>query len=248
MRRPAALAVAVALLAGGCATESGGGHRVTVFAAASLADVLETVEPGARFNFAGSDELATQLREGARADVYAAADAGLALALHREGLLERPRRLCSNRVVVVVPRGNPARVRALADLARPGVKIVIGDRGVPAGDYARAALARAPGGDAVLANVVSEEQDVKGVVGKVALGEADAGFAYRTDVGAAGSAVAEAAGVGVLARAEYAIAVVRDGERARASAFLRRVFAPHGRRAFRRAGFVTSPGDGRPLS
>ncbi len=232
--------VVLAALAG-C---GGGGDELTVFAASSLTDVFEQVDPAARFNFAGSDDLATQIREGAEADVYASADVEHALALYGEGLIERPRLLVSNHVVVIVPRSNPAGIRSLADLARKGVKVVIAAPGVPVGDYARTVLAATPHGKAILENVVSEEEDVKGVVSKVMLGEADGGFAYRTDIGAARDVVEVG---GALARAEYAIAVVKEGDRDAAERFLERVFGEDGRRAFLRAGFVTSTSDGRPV-
>ena len=233
--------VVLAALAG-C---GGGGDELTVFAASSLTDVFEQVDPAARFNFAGSDDLATQIREGAEADVYASADVDHALALYGEGLIERPRLLVSNHVVVIVPRSNPAGISSLADLARDGVKVVIAAPGVPVGDYARTALAHTPDGKAILENVVSEEEDVKGVVSKITLGEADGGFAYRTDIEAAGEDVVEVGGA--LARAEYAIALVKEGDRDAAERFLERVFSEDGRRAFLRAGFVTSTSDGRPV-
>ena len=244
MRSRCAVLALLALTA--CGGGGAGGGGPTVFAAASLTEVLEELAPNARFNFGGSDELATQLREGADADVYASADAEHALDLYREGIVEQPRLLAANQVVLIVPRSTRRQVRSLADVAAPGTRIVIGAPGVPAGDYARRVLELSPAGRRALANVVSEEHDVKAVVAKVALGEADAGFAYRTDVMAARDDVVE---VGVaLARAEYAIAVVRDGDREAGEAFLKTVFAPEGRRAFLRAGFVTTGEDGKPIS
>ena len=228
--------------AAGC---GGDDERLTVFAASSLTEVFGQIEPGARFNFAGSDELATQLREGARADVYASASPRYAVELFREGVVERPRLLAANQVVIVVPRSNPGRIQTLADLARPGVRVVIGAPGVPAGDYAREAVAASEHGRAVLANVVSEEEDVKAVVGKLALAEADAGFAYRTDIRAAGGDVVEVGSA--LARAEYAIAVVSGGDREAAEEFVDLLLAPRGQRALLRAGFVTTSQAGRPL-
>ena len=119
--------------------------------------------------------------------------------------------------------------------------------GVPVGDYAREALARTDEGPDVLENVVSEEDDVKGVVGKVALGEADAGFAYRTDIAPTDGKVVEAGDIGALGRADYAIAIVREGDRDAAQAFLDRALGEEGRRVLLRAGFVTSSRDGEPL-
>jgi molybdate transport system substrate-binding protein len=246
--RRAALAAALLASIAGCGGDGGENHGARVFAASSLTEVLQTLEPHARYEFAGSDDLAAQIREGAKADVYASADVKHALELYRDGLVERPRLLASNHVVVIVPQSNPKHIGSLADLARPGVKIVITAPEVPAGDYARAALARDPHGPAILDNVVSEEDDVKGVVGKVALDEADAGFAYRTDIAATNGKVAEVGGIGALGRAAYAVAVVRDGDHEAADEYVQYLFTPDGRRAFLRAGFVTSSSDGEPVS
>jgi molybdate transport system substrate-binding protein len=243
--RWAALASVALALCTGCGGVDEG--RLTVFAASSLTDVFEQLDPDARFNFAGSDELATQLREGAEADVYASASVPLALELHRAGVLERPRLLAANQVIVVVPHDNPARIDSLADLARPGTEVVLAEEGVPAGDYAREALADMENGAAILANVVSEERDVRAVVAKVALGEADAGFAYRTDLAAYEGDAVEVGAIGAVARAEYAIAIVRDGDRDAARRFLERALGRDGQSTLRRAGFVTASAAGREL-
>ena len=173
-----ALALLLAALAAGC---GGGGDGVQVFAASSLRDVLPALDRDATYNFAGSDELAAQIREGADADVFASAGPKPARQLAGLGLLDETRVFATNRLVIVVPAANPAGIDELEDLARPETKLVLADRGVPVGDYARETLVRARLPTA-LGNAVSLEQDVKGVLGKVALGEADAGFVYRTDV------------------------------------------------------------------
>jgi len=181
--RWAALAV-LALLAG-C---GGGDQRLVVAAAVSLSAPLTACSrdfEGAdvRLSFAGSDELAAQIRQGVRPDVYAAADTALPEQLAGEGLLEDPVEFATNELVVSVP-AEGAKVASLADLAKPGVKLVVGSTSAPIGRYTRALLARLPLGQehAILANVRSEEPDVKGVVGKLAQGAADAGVVYRTDV------------------------------------------------------------------
>ncbi|HET7483418.1 MAG TPA: molybdate ABC transporter substrate-binding protein [Actinomycetota bacterium] len=163
---------------------STGTPRLEVFAASSLTDVFEDLAPSTHFEFAGSDDLAAQIEHGATPDVYAAATTTYPDELHDEGLLDDPVAFATNELVVLVPRSNPAGISSLKDLARPGVRVVMGAPGVPAGDYARSALEELRAKD-ILDNVVSEEDDVKGVVAKVALGEADAGFAYRTDAAAA---------------------------------------------------------------
>jgi molybdate transport system substrate-binding protein len=216
----------------------GGDGRMTIYAAASLTEVFEELKPDARFNFGGSDELATQLREGAEADVYAAASPRYPAELHAEGLLEQPRVFATNRLVLIVPRDNPAGILSVDDLLSDGAKLVVGAEGVPVGDYTRTVLARL-GRTRALEQVVSEEDDVKGVVGKVALGEADAGFVYATDVAPVAKDVRA---IELPARAEasarYPIALVADGEhRDEAERFVDRLLGPEGRRALRAAGF-----------
>jgi len=182
--RPLA-AVVVALALAGC----GGGSdepTLTVFGASSLTQALSSYGESfdgakVRSSYAGSDELAAQIRQGAKADVFAAADTAYPAELHREGLAEKPAVFARNRLVVVVPED--ATARSLGDLARPGTKIVIGDPSVPVGAYTREVLDRLPSGErkAVLANIRSEEPEVTAVLAKVASGAADAGFVYLTD-------------------------------------------------------------------
>jgi molybdate transport system substrate-binding protein len=236
MRRLSA-AVALGLLAASCGGSSGD-PTLTVFAASSLSDVFRALAPNARLNFAGSDELATQIREGAKADVYAAASPRYPDELHAEGLIERPRVFATNRLVLIVPSDNPAGIEAVADLRRPGTRLVVGAEGVPIGDYTRKALAELGETD-VLSQVVSQEDDVKGVVSKVAFGEADAGFVYATDV----KPVAEAVSAIELppeAQADvlYPIAVVVGAEhRKEAERLIELVLGERGRAALRGAGF-----------
>jgi molybdate transport system substrate-binding protein len=211
-------------------------ESLNVFAASSLTDVFEELAPDERFNFAGSDDLTTQIREGAPADVFASASPKYSDELFADGLIDKPVTFATNSLVIVVPVDNPANIQHLGDLAAPGVKVVIADVGVPAGDYARTILENL-GQNAVLDNVVSEEQDVKGVVGKVALGEADAGFAYLTDVRSSDVAMIE-----LPAEAQpdisYTIAVVTDSaNREAAQAFVGRVLGDAGRSALQAAGF-----------
>ena len=236
------VAVVAALLLAACgSSDEGAGDAppgATVFAAASLTEAFREIDPGAAFSFAGSDRLAFQIEQGAPADVFASASPRYAEALHDRGLVLAPRVFATNRLVAIVPRSNPADIRRIGDLAKPGVKLVIGDAGVPIGAYTRTALA-ALGLDAALGNVVSREQDVKAIVAKVAIGEADAGLVYRTDVK---PVVADVTQVPVPAAAqpavEYAIAVVAASPRRDAAeAFVRRVVGSPGRAALARHGF-----------
>jgi molybdate transport system substrate-binding protein len=231
------VAVVTVLVALTVACGGGDDEGLTVFAAASLTEVFERLDGDARFNFAGSDELATQLREGAEADLYAAASPRNPRELHREGLVERPRVFATNRLVLIVPRDNPADIFSLADLDGD-VKLVVGAEGVPIGDYTRTMLENARRTD-LLAQVVSEEEDVKGVLSKVALAEADAGFVYATDARAAGDDVRAIDLPDLIqVRVEYPIAVVRGAANAEeARAFVSRLFSAEGRRLLREAGF-----------
>ncbi len=225
----------LALLAG-CGGEDD--EPLTVYAASSLTEVFEQLAPDARFNFAGSDELATQLREGARADVFAAASPRYPGELFDEGIVDSPVVFATNRLVIVVPSENPAGIRALDDLAAADARLVVGGEGVPIGDYTREFLERAGRLD-VLERVVSEEEDVKGVLAKVALGEADAGFVYATDARAAGDdVVAIELPSELQGQIEYPVAVLRDTEHGDdARGFVELLRSPRGREALRAAGF-----------
>ena len=172
---------------------------LTVYAAASLTDAFseigkafETAHPDVdvAFNFAGSSALRTQIEEGAPADVFASANTTHMDALVEAGLAADATVFVHNTLVVITPRDNPADLATFADLKNPGLKLVLAAAEVPAGGYAREMLANAEAdpefgagfSDAVLANLVSNESNVKQVVAKVQLGEADAGIVYGSDV------------------------------------------------------------------
>jgi molybdate transport system substrate-binding protein len=239
VRRAVVLTLALVLV--GCGGSSGSGDRdepASVFAAASLTEVFPQIDSGPKYNFAGSDDLATQIREGAPADVFAAASPKYPEQLHRAGLVDKPAVFATNRLVLIVPKANPADVESVDDLGRAGVKLVIGAEGVPIGDYTRTVLENMGATD-VLGQVVSEEDDVKGVVGKVALGEADAGFVYATDVRPVADKV-KAIDLPASAQAvvEYEIVVVKAAAHPEAAhAFVEHVLGDEGGRALRKAGF-----------
>ena len=218
---------------------SEGGTPPTVYAAASLTEVFPAIDPAPTFNFAGSDELATQITEGALADVYAAASSKYPQQLFEEGLVEEPVTFASNRLVLIVPKDNPDGIEEVADVAEPGVQLVIAAEGVPAGDYTREVLADL-GLEAALDNVVSDEDDVKGVVGKISLGEGDAGFVYATDAAVAGDDVTVIElPEGSQPPIEYQIAVVAGSEnKDAAQAFVDLVLSDEGREQLEAAGFV----------
>jgi molybdate transport system substrate-binding protein len=233
----AAIAVALAVATGVAAAPAG--EPATVYAAASLTEVLPRVAPGARFQFAGSNQLALQIREGAPADVFASASPIYTQELHRDGLVERPRTFATNSLVLAVPRSNPARIRRVQDLARPGkLRLVVAGARVPIGLYTREVLKRL-GLLRVLRKAVSQEPDVKGIVGKLALGEADAGFVYATDVRAASGRLRA---IALPRRSQptvrYEIAVVRASRnRVAALELVADLLSTDGRRELARAGF-----------
>jgi len=199
VRRALAVAAAATLLASGCGDEEGEGGdgsdrtRVVVSAASSMTEALESCAPefgedeGAdvRLSFAGSDELAAQIRQGARVDVYAAANTSLPEELYGEDLLSEPVEFATNEFVLAVSADSE--IDSVEDVAEEGMKVVVGSESVPIGAYTRESLAKLPPAqeEAILANVVSNEPDVKGIVGKLTQGAGDAGFVYVTDVNAA---------------------------------------------------------------
>ena len=181
------------------ATPNPTSRSLTVFAAASLIDpftefeeMFEAAHPSVDviLNFAGSQALRLQIEQGAPADVFVSANQNHAQALVAAHLIEVPVIFAKNQLVVIVPADNPASINTLADLARPEQKLILADPNVPVGNYAREVLENLNADPAlgpdfsvwVLDNLVSEEDNVKGVVAKVLLGEADAGIVYTSDV------------------------------------------------------------------
>ncbi len=219
---PTGIAILLAACASGNApgaTASAVSGSITVFAASSLTNAFtrigadfEKAHPGAmvHFNFAGSSTLVAQIQQGAIGDVFASADQPTMQKLVDAGLVSGPPSVFArNRLQIVVAAGNPRHIGGLADLSRAGVVVVLCAPAVPCGRYASQALHSA----AVTVRPASQETDVKAVVSKVALGEADAGIVYVTDVKAAGAGVQ---GVDIPARfnvtADYSIAVLKDSQ------------------------------------
>ena len=187
--RPARAAAAALLVLAGCGGDDGE-PRLVVSAASSMTQALTDCGPDfdgptLRYSFAGSDELAAQIRQGVKPDVYAAANTAIPEELHADGLLSAPVEFATNELVIAV--ADLSSISGLADLTRPGTKVAIGSESVPIGSYTRELLSRLPGdaGESILANVRSNEPDVRGIVGKLVQGAADAGFVYATDVEAA---------------------------------------------------------------
>ncbi|HYF10878.1 MAG TPA: molybdate ABC transporter substrate-binding protein [Actinomycetota bacterium] len=214
------------------------GVELTVSAAASLTaaftdigEDFEAAHEGVRvlFNFGPSDGLATQITESGGVDVFASASPAWMEAVAEDLGVTHRADLARNRLAIIVPTDDPAGISSLEDLAEPGVHLVLAAEGVPAGDYAREVLANAGITDAAMANVVSNEEDVKGVITKVLSGDADAGIAYATDVTAG---VAEEIALVEIPDhlnviATYPIAVVQGTERRDlAEAFVEFVLGP----------------------
>lgn len=233
------------------------GGTLTVFAAASLSDAfnqiasdLQEAHPNLTITFqtAGSQSLVTQLQEGAQADVLATANTSTMQTAVDSGLIEgAPVPFTGNRLVIVTPKDNPAGITSLDDLGKDGVKLVVAGPDVPAGKYAvNAICAHETNGvsgfaDAVGANIVSEETDVRSVLAKVQLGEADAGIVYASD--AVASALAGNAlnvvdfPASVPTTASYPIAALAGGNTDLARAFIAYILSPEGQQVLVNYGF-----------
>jgi molybdate transport system substrate-binding protein len=212
---------------------------LSVFAAASLTGVFPRIDKVPRYSFAGSDQLALQVRQGAPVDVYAAASPKYTELLYRDGFVSKPVVFATNKLIVLVPRSNPAEIKTVYDLRRTGLKIVIGDKSVPIGTYTRQILDTLGITTDVMKNVVSQETDVKAIVTKVALGEADAGFVYRTDVKAVAARTRK---VALPAWAQppinYEVAIVKaSGNQTADRAFVKKLTSTRGRKLLAQAGF-----------
>lgn len=237
------------------AVESG---TLTVFAAASLTDAFKEIgaafdaaHPGVKteFNFAGSPTLRTQLEQGAKADVLAVADEpNMQAALDKKLVDSAGSTFVRNTLTIIVPKGNPGDVTAPKDIAKPGLKLVLAQADVPVGKYARESIAKMAADAAfgptfstdALANVVSNEPNVKSVVTKIQLGEADAGIVYTTDVTAGVAADIDTIAIpdAYNVIASYPIAVTAEAQRpAAARAFIDYVLSDAGQTILKTYGF-----------
>jgi molybdate transport system substrate-binding protein len=242
MKWLAALAVSVAVVAGS-ASAYAQSQPLTIYAAASLTDAFRAFDPDQRYSFAGSNALETQIRNGAPADIFASAAPLNTRRLFRQSLVGKPVTFTSNRLALIVPRSNPAGIRSVYDLKRKPVKLVIAGAAVPVGAYTRTVL-RKMGLSSVLSKVVSQETDVRAVTGKVALGQADAGFVYVTDARAVADRVTV---IRIPAwaqpRVRYEIAVVSSSsKKPAAQAWIRTLLSARGQAALKEYGFLPVPG------
>lgn len=233
------------LVLAACGGGGSGDDALRVAAAASLRTALgeSRSAPPASLSFAGSDELAAQIRQGGRPDVFAAANAKLPDALFAEGLVERPVAFATNRVVLAVPADGPA-VRDLAGLLARRPAFAIGAKGVPIGDATRKLLAGlAPRHRRTVHGLVrSEEPDVAGVVGKLLQGAVDAGFVYATDVAATDGRLRTLPTGGPRVEVVYKAAVVKGTAQLEAArAYVRGLRDGAGQAALRASGFAPPP-------
>jgi molybdate transport system substrate-binding protein len=257
------VAVSLVLAAGtSCTTQESGGEsgstKVVVLGAASLAKVFPSIgadfadaNPGVsfRFSFAGTDTIAAQIEQGAKADVFAGASTSYGDQLQSDGLIDPYKPFATNQLVLVLPPSNPAHIASLEDLTRPGIKLVVAGPTVPVGAYTLKVLdnLNAAYGQQyskqVQANIVSEETDVEAVLTKVKLGEADAGFVYVTDANAAGSEVKTVTlPDSAQAVATYPVAVVKSSTNATmAEAFMNYMLGPAAQDELQAAGFGPPP-------
>jgi molybdate transport system substrate-binding protein len=234
-------------------TSSGSTTQLTVFAASSLTKAFtqigqdfHTVNPDVTvtFNFGSSTDLASQIQSEGTADVFASAS-GTAMdtAASDPGVTDRTN-FATNHLVIITPPDDPAGVGSIQDLAKPGVKLVLGAEGVPVGDYARQALDNAGISKQALANVVSNEEDDASVVAKITSGEADAAIVYTSDVASAGDAVRSVQipqAVNVVAT--YPIASVTESAHPdQATSFVDYVAGTEGQAVLKQYGFGPSSG------
>jgi len=236
-----ALVVGVTAVAGAGA-RSTATPPLTIYAAASLTDVFRTFDPAQSFSFAGSNALETQIRNGAPADIFASAAPLNTQRLFRAGLVDKPVTFTANRLALIVPKSNPAGIRTIYDLRSKPVKLVVAAPAVPVGGYTITVL-RKMGLSSVLSKVVSRESDVRAVTGKVALGQADAGFVYVTDARAVSDQV-NVVRIPAWAqpRVRYEIAVVsRSTNKTAAQAWINAILSARGQTALRNAGFLPVP-------
>lgn len=255
------LSLLLLIYLGACAAPRAGDPAVTlnVLAAASLSEAFQEIAPAfeaahpgvtVRFNFAGSQQLARQLAGGAPADVFASANQKqMDVAIEAGRVTEdAPVPFAQNRLVVILPAENPARVASLANLTKPGIKIILAAKEVPAGQYALDFLTKADTDPAlgngfstrVLENVVSYEENVKAVLTKVSLGEADAGIVYTSDAASAGKKIIQVEipdAVNIIAK--YPIAVVKDSAHGDlAKAFIEWLRTSQGQAVLEKYGFL----------
>jgi molybdate transport system substrate-binding protein len=234
----AALVAAVVLSASGASANRAA--QITVLAAASLTDVFPAIDGSEKYSFAGSNALATQITNGAPADVFASANTTIPAQLFAKGIVEKPVNFTRNTLVIVVPKSNPAGIHTVYDLAKPGVKIDVANSAVPVGSYTLQILKNMGLTAKVSANFVSQETDVREVLAKVALGQADAGFVYSTDAQTVpGQVTVIKMPAWAQPKITYAMAIVaKSSNQADAQAYINKVLSKSGQATMLKYGFL----------
>ena len=239
MRAAALLAACALVLATASAAAARTHATITVYAAASLTDVFPKIDSTPRYSFGGSNTLAAQIQLGAPADVFASANTTLPQQLFQKGLCSQPVVFTRNTLVLIVPKSNPARVHSVYDLTKSSLKLDVAAAAVPVGAYTRQIL-KNMALTSVLNNVVSNETDVREVLAKVALGEADAGFVYSTDAKTVpGQVTVLTMPAWAQPKAQYGICVVKSSANTAAGqAFVNAVLSKAGQAKLLAAGFL----------
>jgi molybdate transport system substrate-binding protein len=235
-----AVAASIAVGMASARAQAAAQARITVYAAASLTDVLPKIDGSPRYAFGGSNTLAAQIQQGAPADVFVSANMTLPSQLYAKGLCSKPVVLTRNALVIVVPKANPAGVKSIYDLVKPGLKLDIAGPGVPVGRYTLQILKNMNLSASVTKNVVSQETDVREVLAKVALGEADAGLVYSTDAKTVPGRVTVIKVPGwAQPKVQYGMCVVgAGGNEADGQAFVAKVLSKAGQAKLVAAGFL----------
>ena len=228
----------LASLAGRAAASSRA--QITVYAAASLTDVFPKIDPSPKYSFAGSNALAAQITQGAPADVFASANTTIPNQLYAKGLCSKPVVFTRNTLVIIVPKSNPAGIHSVYDLTKAGVKLDVAGSGVPVGSYTLQVLGNMNLTASVTKNIVSQETDVREVLAKVALGEADAGFVYSTDAKTVpGQVTVLKVPAWAQPKVQYGICVVaKSGDKTDAQAFIDKVMSKAGQAKMLADGFL----------
>jgi molybdate transport system substrate-binding protein len=250
------------------ATSNGVNGEIVIFAASSLTDAFQEIggafqqanaSAKVTFNFGASSQLRTQLEQGARADVFASADqAQMDNAKKADTIAGQDRVFARNRLVLIVPRGNPAHISSVKDLANDGLKFVTAQPSVPIGQYTATLLDKASSDPAygsdfkakVEGNIVSREDNVRQIVAKVQLGEADGGIVYTTDVAPQVRDQLQQIAIpdALQTIATYPIAVAKGGNAAGGEAFVTFVLGPSGQAILGKWGFLSLVATAQPAA
>jgi molybdate transport system substrate-binding protein len=233
----AAAAIVTLVLAGTSSASSS--SEPTVFGAASLSLVFPKLDPQAKYDFNGSGSLETDIEQGAPADVYAAANEKDPDALYAMKLVSKPVEFATNRLVMIVPKSNPAHLTSVYGITRKGIKIVVCNASQPCGDYASTVWANLGITNAATKNVVSYENDVTQVLAEIELGQADVGFVYYTDALSAGGKVKiiELPAKAMPGTSDWIAVVTKSKDQAAAKAFVSLVLSAKGQATLKAAGF-----------